>query len=70
MRGEPVYAAGAGFDLATKTGHFQLAPDSPGAGAGQAIPNFSDGYSGQAPDIGAHRRGAPPLGYGLGARQR
>ena len=52
MRGEPVYAPGAGFDPATKTGRFQLAPDSPGAGAGQAIPNFSDGFTGKAPDIG------------------
>ena len=59
VRGEPVYAAGAGFDPATKTGRFQLAPASPGAGAGQPIPNFSDGYTGPAPDIGAHQRGAP-----------
>ena len=69
VRGEPVYAAGAGFDPATKTGRFQLAPDSPGAGAGQPIPNFSDGYTGQAPDIGAHQRGAPPIQYGVRASQ-
>ena len=59
IRGEPVYAAGAGFDAATKTGRFQLAPGSPGASKGQTIPNFSDGYSGEAPDIGAHQRSAP-----------
>ena len=70
VRGEPVYAADAGFDPATKTGRFQLAPGSPGAGAGQAIPNFSDGYTGKAPDIGAHQRGAPPIRYGIDARQR
>ena len=29
VRGEPVYAAGAGFDPATKTGRFQLAPEQP-----------------------------------------
>jgi len=69
VRGEPIYAPGAGFDPATKTGRFQLAPDSPGAGAGQPIPNFSDGYTGKTPDIGAHQRGAPPMRYGIGAEQ-
>ena len=66
-QGEPDYAADAGFDSAAKTGRFQLAPASPGAGAGQPIPNFSQGYSGPAPDIGAHQRGAPPLRYGVDA---
>jgi len=70
VNGEPTYAAGAGLDLITKTGQFQLAPSSPGVNAGQAIPNFSDGYTGSAPDIGAHQRGAPPIRYGLGASQR
>ena len=69
LRGEPAYAANAGFDPATETGRFQLAPDSPGAGAGQLIPNFSDGYTGRAPDIGAHQRGAPPIRYGITANQ-
>ena len=68
LRGEPVYAAGAGFDPAAKTGRFQLAPNSPGAGAGVAIPNFSDGYTGPAPDMGAHQRGLPPVQYGVGAK--
>jgi len=68
VRGEPVYAAGAGFDPATRTGRFQLAPNSPGAGAGVAIPNFSDGYTGPAPDMGAHQRGLPPVQYGVGAK--
>ena len=69
VRGEPTYAAGAGFDPATLTGRFQLTPDSPGAGAGEPIPNFSDGYTGKAPDIGAHQRGAPPIRYGIRANQ-
>jgi hypothetical protein len=69
IRGEPAYAPGAGFDPATKTGRFQLTPDSPGAGAGQPIPNFSDGYTGKAPDIGAHQRGTPPIPYGVRASQ-
>ncbi|MBI5383462.1 MAG: right-handed parallel beta-helix repeat-containing protein [Verrucomicrobia bacterium] len=69
IRGEPAYATGAGFDPATKTGRFQLAPNSPGASAGQPIPNFSDGFIGQAPDIGAHQRGAPPMEFGVGAHR-
>ncbi len=67
VRGEPVYAAGAGFDPATNTGHFQLDPSSPGTGAGQPIPNFSQGYAGSAPDIGAHQRGAPRMRFGVAA---
>lgn len=69
IRGVPVYAAGAGFDPATKTGRFQLAPESPGVGAGEVIPNFSDGDTGRAPDIGAHPRGAAPMIFGRGARE-
>jgi hypothetical protein len=69
VRGEPSYADGAGFDSKSKTGRFQLAPDSPGAGAGQHIPNFSDGFISKAPDIGAHQRGMPPIQYGVRARQ-
>jgi hypothetical protein len=65
VRGQPVYAPGAGFDPAAMTGRFQLAPDSPGAGAGAFIPNFSDVEPGRAPDIGAHQRGAAPLVYGV-----
>ena len=69
LRGEPMYAKGAGLDPVTKSGHFQLAPGSAGVNAGQAIPNFSDDYPGKAPDIGAHQRGAPPIRYGVGASQ-
>ncbi|HEY5912079.1 MAG TPA: right-handed parallel beta-helix repeat-containing protein [Verrucomicrobiae bacterium] len=69
VRGEPVYAQGSGYDPETKIGRFQLAADSPGAGASQAIPNFSDGYTGKAPDVGAHQRGAPPVRYGVRATQ-
>ena len=46
VRGEPVYSPDAGFDQATRTGHFQLVPNSPGVAAGQAIPNFSVGFTG------------------------
>jgi hypothetical protein len=67
VRGEPVYAAGAGLDRANLTGRFQLAPDCPGAGGGHPLPNFSGAYSGKAPDMGAHQRGAPPMRYGVRA---
>jgi hypothetical protein len=70
MRGEPIYATGAGFDEARRTGRFQLTPESPGASAGQPIPNFSEPYNGQAPDIGAHQRGTPPMQFGVRARER
>jgi hypothetical protein len=70
VRGEPQYVSGAGFDPATRTGRFHLSSDSPGASAGQIIPNFSDGYTGKAPDMGAHQRGTPPMRYGVTATQR
>ena len=70
IRGEPIYAPGAGLDPKTRSGHFQLAPDSPGAGAGEPIPNFSNGYTGKSPDMGAHQRGAPPTRYGVEAGQQ
>lgn len=66
--GEPVYASSAGFDPTTMTGRFQLTPDSPGAGVGAAIPNFSYGFTGPAPDMGAHQRRMPPLHFGVGVR--
>jgi hypothetical protein len=69
VRGQPIYVSGAGFDSATNTGRFALAPDSPGVGAAVPIPNFTDGYAGPAPDIGAHQRGSPPIGFGVGAKQ-
>jgi len=68
VRGQPGYAPGAGFDGASKSGRFQLAPDSPGAGQGLAIPNFSDGFTGPAPDMGAHQRGMPPMQFGVGVK--
>jgi hypothetical protein len=69
VRGEPRYASGAGFDSTTKTGCFQLDPASLGANVGEPLPNFSDGHIGKAPDIGAHQRGAPPMQFGIPARE-
>jgi len=33
------------------------------------IPNFSEGYTGPAPDMGAHQRGTPPRQFGVAAKQ-
>jgi hypothetical protein len=68
LRGEPVYVADAGFDAASKTGRFQLAPNSPGSAAGEWIPNFTEGPRDKRPDIGAHPHGAPPMKFGVGAK--
>lgn len=70
VQGEPIYVEDSGLDPATKIGRFQLVPGSPGANAGQVIPNFSDGYTGNAPDMGAHQHGAPPIQYGVKASQQ
>jgi len=69
VRALPVYGSDAGFDPATKIGRFQLAPDSPGAAAGDPIANFSSLRQGSAPDMGAHQRGAPPMRFGIRAQQ-
>lgn len=69
VRGEPIYIEGAGLDSKTRIGQFQLTSESPGASSGIVIPNFGDGYSGKAPDMGAHQRGAPPIQYGVKASQ-
>jgi len=37
-------------------------------GAGEVIPNLSDGWAGKAPDIGAHFRGEAQLQYGVKAK--
>ena len=41
-----------------------MAPSSPGHNAGAILPNFTDGYTGPAPDIGAHESGMPPIASG------
>jgi uncharacterized protein (TIGR03437 family) len=41
-------------------GNFQLAPSSPAIGMGVAIPPYTDGFMGTAPDIGAYDHRLPP----------
>lgn len=65
--GVPTYAEGVGFDAETMTGRFSLAPGSPGHDAGAVVPNFTDGYTGTAPDTGAHESGTPPIQFGVKA---
>jgi len=49
-------------------GDFSLDPGSPGFDAGEVIPNFNDGFAGQAPDIGAFEAGSPPMEFGVKAK--
>jgi hypothetical protein len=67
IRGIPTYVPGADFDFATKTGNFQLDKTSAGYDAGESIPNFSDGYTGVAPDMGAHENGWDSMKFGVNA---
>ncbi len=68
--GAPVYAEGAGLDRATLTGKFSLDAKSPGRDRGQVIPNFTDGYGGSAPDMGAQEAGTPRMQFGVGHGDR
>lgn len=58
------------YDPRNKPGQYFLAPDSPGYDAGTRIPNFNDGYSGRAPDVGAYEAGTEPLQFGVDAHRR
>jgi hypothetical protein len=65
VTGVPVYVDSAGFDAGTMTGNFRLTASSPGYDEGEVIPNFSDGYMGAAPDMGAHEAGWADFQYGI-----
>jgi hypothetical protein len=60
--GVPVYATGNGWQSGSG-GMYQLAPTSPGYGAGVALPNFNNKYA--KPDMGAHQSGAPAMKFGV-----
>jgi hypothetical protein len=64
VRGAPLWRTGHGVG---DSGSYQLAEGSPGRAAGTPVPNFSDGFAGKAPDIGAHENGAPPMLFGVRA---
>jgi hypothetical protein len=63
MTGAPVFAEGHGWQ-AGAAGRYQLAPVSRGYDEGVRIPNFNDGFSGLAPDIGAHEAGTADMRIG------
>ena len=62
--------AGVGFDLQAMTGRFSLAQGGLGRDAGAIVPDFTDGHTGSAPDIGAHEGGMPPMQSGVRAYVR
>jgi hypothetical protein len=68
LSSNPTYTPGAGFNLETKLGNFQLAPQSPGYDQAVVIPNFCDIFTGDAPDMGAHEAGTVPMTFGVKAR--
>jgi len=66
INGTPIYAA-RNADNDGPEGDYQLAPNSPGFDEGQVLPNFNDGYTGTAPDIGAQEAGKPRMEFGVSA---
>jgi hypothetical protein len=55
------------YDPHNAQGEHFLDPSSPGCDAGVLLPNFNDGFTGSAPDVGAYERGWPRLEFGVGA---
>lgn len=66
IQGTPQYLPGNGA-ASGDGGKYALAPTSPGFDAGEVLPNFNDGFTGKAPDIGAHEAGTPLLQFGVNA---
>lgn len=66
-KGTPTFVLGAGFNTTTKKGKFSLEDTSLGFDDGKVIPNFNDGFSGSAPDMGAHEAGKPDMEFGVNA---
>ncbi len=67
VRGVPEFVTGWG--LRNDRGVFALSVQSPGRDAGVRLPNFNDGFTGTAPDLGAHEAGTPPLEFGVKAHR-
>ncbi len=62
----PQYAPNNGWQSGPG-GLYQLAAGTPGYDQGVRIPNFNDGYLGNAPDVGAAEGGAAAMKFGLAA---
>jgi hypothetical protein len=65
VRGKPEFASGDG--LHNGKGVFVLLAKSPGFDAGIVLANFNDGFTGAAPDMGAHEAGTEPMEFGVNA---
>jgi cysteine-rich repeat protein len=61
--GSPTYAPGHGA-ASGDGGSYSLQPGTIGYDHGEVLPNFSDGYTGAAPDMGAHEAGTPRMQFG------
>jgi hypothetical protein len=66
MKGLPIYAAGNGA-VSKDGGLYALASGSLGFDRGEVLPGFNDGYSGAAPDVGAHEANTPAMKFGRAA---
>jgi hypothetical protein len=62
--GTPIYETGQGWE-SESGGQYQLSPASPGYDGGARLPNFNDGFTGVAPDMGAHEAGTPAMRFGV-----
>jgi hypothetical protein len=62
--GVPVYKAGHGWS-SDAGGNYQLEVGSPGRDKGVRLNNFNDGYTGSAPDVGAHEADTGPMKLGV-----
>ncbi len=67
IKGTPIYIKDANFNYDKMTADFSLNSNSLGYDAGVIIPNFTDDYEGNAPDMGAFEAGKPPMEYGVKA---
>jgi len=64
IKATPQYASGHGWQ-SEAGGNYQLAPGTPGVGAGTKVPNFNDGVA--TPDVGAHQSGTGAIKFGVAA---
>jgi hypothetical protein len=72
---ELVYEAGHGWSsvpalgggAGAGTGNYQLDAGSKGLAIGELLPNFSDGFLGTKPDMGAHESDTPAMKFGISA---
>lgn len=66
MNQTPIYESGNGNEIGS-SGMYQLSPSSPGYNSGECLANFSDGYTGTAPDMGVQETGATKIEFGVNA---